>query len=654
MWNFNFIGKMEGYSETIYVFSNGAITHYPENNLTNFSNNFPRTLFVNNKYEIGIQALGFSSKFRNVVLPPKNMPSLIISNCNAKEDYYSNKSLTHNFVDEPEGPMKWTFNEHKIKACVNERHFFPDPTTGEDIGILLPSKCTVQACFYEHFNLKDINYTDEDIANFCTDVSAKTGIVAQYDKKRITFSIHPNWVKQRDTTRCYLIMHESFMSSFGFQVKAISSYVGFNEALQIHGLIRLMQVGSTTNVEHFVRTTRYKGERYVVFYIQHIPRDNNRRLEEKISLVSKTIDLNQPKWPKTIKWQCDQIQPQIYNNTLAQNMLVYTPDFNSLGSYTTQEIESVLFAPLANTALKKLTFKLVDEKNKPIQLLPGEATWIKLILRQFTMNRESFNIVMTSDVSPRFPENVQSKFSIQLPQQYTLDDTWRVCLSSISHPSKFSTFLPSENKGEELQMLTERSIIFDNSLSPKKYLTFKDDYGYDADEILFAINDFMVTNNIGECQQTKTEVLGFTFNRPCDMYLSESLMNILGHIGSLENEKINGVKVCKIAACETSCMVIFKNKIDVTYLYPKYLMVYANFIKPKIVGGVYRKLLRIAPISQSELDYTTTHFRNKEYCGLESQILNELEIIIASHDGRRICFQSPQNVVVNLELSSQL
>ena len=76
--------------DSIYVFSNGGQAYFPSNTLTNFTNKFPIPLKLNETYEIGIQSIGFSSLFRNVLTPANDAPSLIVTNCNRSYKYFRN------------------------------------------------------------------------------------------------------------------------------------------------------------------------------------------------------------------------------------------------------------------------------------------------------------------------------------------------------------------------------------------------------------------------------------------------------------------------------------------------------------------------------------------------------------------------------------
>lgn len=161
----------------------------------------------------------------------------------------------------------------------------------------------------------------------------------------------------------------------------------------------------------------------------------------------------------------------------------------------------------------------------------------------------------------------------------------------------------------------------------------------------------MVSENIGTCSINKN-VVHFNFVAKGTFILGETLARVLGAKIVIADEKIGGANVVRKIIPTTPDVYKCQNKINMTYMHPRYVMVYANIMQPVLVAGEYRKLLRISPIENTELDFITKYFRHKEYSRLENTVIDTIHIVLASHDGRRINFGSPQNVVVNLEFTN--
>jgi len=659
--------------ESIYVFSNGGKAYFPSNTLTNFTNKFPVPLEVNQNYEIGLESIGFSSVFKNVITPPNNAPSIIITNCNRSSIFYQNQPI---IKGQTEGPIVWSFIEDTTATCHDHT---PDNTT----------ICRNQNCFYSMFLMADIDYGDEEISQFCQSISTMTKLDVTYEDKRILFAIGQNWIDTYGFNRCYIMMHKSFSKTFGFSLQSVREYIGYSGVSKISDLIRVMKIGSDSITEHYVRKAYRSGVEYDVFFLDNIPSEETlgeyvdvvthpigelyklkqvggyyykpgiKAEDIKISLLSNFISLNKPPFPKTIKIVCDIIEPQIYNNQFSKNVLVYTPDFNKLKQYTTEEIESVDYMPLSNTLITDIRFQLLDENNEQLQLLPGPATWIKMVIREKPYYKKSFNIVLTSENSLYFEDNTQSSFRVKLPSSMNLDDSWKVCVSSLSHPSNFATFLPHENESERQQMEMERTIGFQQTIPSETdaenktiFYTLKANYSYEKDELISDIKRWLVSANIGSCLIDDKNIAQFNFTTKGTLLVGETLAHVIGMKTSFDSEKIQNARIVKKII--TNPLNTFKcdYKFNIAYMHPRYIMVYSNIIKPVLVAGEYRKLIRISPIENTELDFVTKYFRHKEFCNLENTLIDSIQIILASHDGRRISFGSPQDVIINLEFNN--
>jgi len=627
------------------VFSNGGGSYFPSNTLTNFTNKFPAPLHLDKRYEIGIESIGFSSHFKNVITPPAGIPSLIVTNCNNSHKFYERQGF-QNHPNQTEGPIRWTFKENTEQTCISVEDIDDDGAT---------QKCFVQDCFIHVFTLKDKEYTERDISNFCLHVANRTHLAVDYQNKQITFKISQRWIDKFGYKRCYVMMHDSFSKTFGFDKRFVSSYTAESKTQGFSDTLKQAIVGYGIGKAATIRSTTYKGHKFDVFYVDHIPPDDythegTRYIKEfgqYIFLTSNFIDISKPAFPKTIKVVCDNIEAQIYNSEYSKNMLVYTPDFKKLKRYTTQEIVSVDYMPLSNTLLTEMRFKLLDENNEQIQLLPGAATWLKLSLRSMPFEKKSLNAVLTSERSTFYPNNVQSMFRVRLPSPLDLGSEWKVCVSSLSHPSTYSTFLSHEGEEEKEKYLWDRSLSFVSEPNNEEItLKFKENHTYSSEELISELNNFLTRNNIGVASVTNG-ILKINFSKSGTAIFGESLARVLGSRGTLAQLNV-GQNVLSI----TENTHTFENKIDLDYYHPKYIMVYASIIRPILVAGEYRKLLRISPVEKQEVAYITNYFRHKEFTRLENSTIDTIEIILAAHDGRRICFSSPQDVTVNLEFSN--
>jgi len=146
-----------------------------------------------------------------------------------------------------------------------------------------------------------------------------------------------------------------------------------------------------------------------------------------------------------VKIKCDAIRPQILNQTLTKDMIIFSPDFNMSDEYYYREIEVIDYIPLMNTTLKTMEILIQDENNRPLPLTKGQASIIKMNLRRVPPTKESFNVRITSEKTIEFPNNTNTEFTNRLPYPLLLDSSWKVSLISVNYPAKFTTFLKDEN-----------------------------------------------------------------------------------------------------------------------------------------------------------------------------------------------------------------
>ena len=67
--------------QPFYIISNASLDIFPNNTLTEFKNSLPKTLSFqeNDKWEVGIETIGLSSMFQNVITPKPGVPAIFAS-----------------------------------------------------------------------------------------------------------------------------------------------------------------------------------------------------------------------------------------------------------------------------------------------------------------------------------------------------------------------------------------------------------------------------------------------------------------------------------------------------------------------------------------------------------------------------------------------
>ena len=574
---------------SIYLISNGSTDYYPDNTLTSFTNRLPIPISFdpNEKWEIGVESFGFSSNFKNVHLKA-NVPSLMVASC-----------------------------QTNMPNC-------------EDICILdIESIMNRLDCSWKKFTLDASQKVKiADIQSLSADVN-KTGLTMSADNTSMSFSLSEQDAKSDKV--CWIFLHESFKSMFGFTGRQLPSDTKKHN--------KTVNIGGTVYNE---KTLMFEGEKY---YYYTLSKKNPR-------LLSDGYDLEK-KFPKIVKILCESIEPQIFNSTYSKDLLIFTPNFNTTDDYFFKEIDCIDYIPLLNDRLTDISIKLVDEHNEQLPLLTGHATIIKVNLKKMPQDKKSFNIRLTSDKTDLFPENTNYHFKVKVPYHIPLEgNDWKVCINSINHPSMFATMLIEEDN---------RKIIFKEQDGTVTSFTYNTNIVYDDDALISEFNFFLTTKQYGTFTRAPNAKKRLTFTKPLRMVMSVHLANLMGwskpivkgrKVVTVVAHKIDGRPESFDASSRSPYVVDFNNPSNLTVFKPNYMIVYSNLVKSSVIGGIFSKILKIVPIKETKLNYTIQEFRNKETYELENTEIDIIEIQMRSHDGTYINFLSEQPVILNLEFNT--
>ncbi|MCZ2207701.1 hypothetical protein [Cylindrospermopsis raciborskii] len=609
--------------ETLYIISNGS-TNFYSNTLTNFTNKMPIPLQIGKRYEIGIQSIGFWCQFQNVLSPPKNIVSLYITDCKAVKEARTFDCVRDSIE---EGPL-----EILCEADINW-HDATKPVCKQ--GTCIPQ------CRLWSWHLNNKSYDLQDIQDLCQDISSKTGIIAEFINSRLQFRVSP----QTKNKPFWIMMHPTFMKSFEFM-----PYATVSKSVDMLGKVQAALINSVAidGTDHRITMPRisHRGQFYHSYIIEY--EENDGVFIEKY-LLSNVKQLDESIFPKTVHVDSDSIQAQILNSKYSQCLLVFSPNIKQ-EKYLFREIDTVNYVPLLNNIISHINIKLLDSTDEELHLLPGPASIVKLLLREMISNQNTFTITLTSERSKNYMDNTSSSFKVKIPNTITIDNnTWRVCLNSICFPTTFSTF-PSDEKQRRLGWVSNTIRVIH---------VFKSKHKYTESEIVSEIDSFLKINDIGSCVLELNKIV-FTFKKRGRMITDSFVSRLLGIIPTsdpnVKKSYITDITNIPVESFENSATgthtTTLPYSVALNYSQPNYLMIYSNIVKPVVIGGEYKKLLRICPIVESQLEFTTEYFKHKEYCELENSHIDTIEIVLASHDGELINFKDTHDVIVNLQFST--
>ena len=342
-------------------------------------------------------------------------------------------------------------------------------------------------------------------------------------------------------------------------------------------------------------------------------------------------------FPDVIDIQCGLVKEEIHNSLLEKRVALVCPSFHNREVYHTYVADLHNFCPVSNNYLNQITVKLKDlQTNNLLNLLPGPATYIKFLFKKMDAS-ESFNV--------RLSNNTNS-FETFLPQPINLDQSWKCTLSSMSFPTEFLP-LPIDRLKRKIWYVDNgivRAGTLPNIQYSKSLLVQVINHFFLNSGVSFTVeNDkFLVSStkslNFG-FSQSVAHILGFDSDFNSDLYPSQNFEYV--HI----NEHV-GIQLKNSYNTNTP---LFYRTVNMEYLRPCYLMVYANIIDHSVVGSQYIKLLRIVPIHRQN-GYDLHEFKQAEYHGLEFTYFDSIKIEIRDHAGELVNFIN-KKVSLNIRFS---
>jgi hypothetical protein len=172
-------------NQPFYLLSNASSDTYPNNTLTEFTNVLPKTLSFNetDRWEVGIEAIGVSSMFRNVLTPKSGVPVI--------------------------------FAGHEL---TKESQCRQSPTTDERLDFHFSLNFDIQkGSTMMYLDLTDKYYTQADVYSMCRLYNVKMRPYCKfiYDGQKIVISFSDFYNTKYAGT--WIFLHEAFAKSFKFQ-----------------------------------------------------------------------------------------------------------------------------------------------------------------------------------------------------------------------------------------------------------------------------------------------------------------------------------------------------------------------------------------------------------------------------------------------------
>jgi len=594
--------------KTIYCLSNGSPVDFPDNTLTIFGNKLPFFYdfhnLTNHKIHICLEAIGFSTNFKRVFLPPvQYLPCFILMVKKPKE------------VDENGKPV-FQLPESRISTFKND-------SSKQDYKVLLD---TVVGPIIDKLRGSDYNYAylDEDDL---TSEKLKAFLKRLSETENIEIEII-------EASNCVLVKAK--------EPTVLFVYLPLLKYLEIN------QIPTGTGGTAYNNTTRRKfviryiaGEKYRRFKFS----SNTGMLEFKLNILQK------PKLPKIIKIKCDNIKDQIYDNQKSKDLMVFCPEIGSSHKFFYHEFESKTYCVLENTLFNTVKFQILDENDDHLDLDIGIPTILKLDLQAMEKYKKSFNVRVTSEIQTNHESNSNNKFKTTLPQTLYLNENWKVALSSVNLPNVFNTFITNN------QVV---GILIGDGMNRRKIEYKLHNRSFTKNDLLGEINNFLKVNalemEIGEITEEKGADYQIKANIKLNqgiLVLTRELAEILGFTSvTFRNEKTYFVSRVN----EVPTIFQANRPIDIDLHKPTYFMLYSKLVQPTAVSGNFMNVLKIFPVAQTDQKYVIQEFKHREYLGLNNSDIKEIEFELRSHAGDLIqfCSKTTDVVILNLHFTNYI
>ena len=591
----------------MYLISNGSSDFYPENKLTQFTNHLPVPIEFDSKtkWEVAVESFGLSCNFKRDKLN-LTAPHIFIGTCSTDE-----------------------------KMC--------DETCGGERPVkfrLADASCWHK--FYLTKNSKEIVQA-ETFRKLASEIYSKTKVVMTYSDNRLSFDLDNDGIMKKKSF--WVALSKEFSDFYGLSGKFMKrqDFEESNSLTSTYDPYYFINFVNINGKRIRQRQAKFQDVEYNIYFLgYHSSAKRFIRLNSDVFILEKN-------YPKLVKIFCSEIEPQIFNNTFSKDLLVFSPDFQQTDDFIFKEVECLDFIPLINSTISDITIRLTDENNEQLNIETGHATIIKLRLKKMDPSKKSFNIRLSSEKSPIFPDNTNYRFKVKLPNTLDLEgpQNWRVCLNSISHPAKFATMLVDDQ---------DRMIIFKEKDTSNVFkLIFESNMAYDEDKIYSELEFFLKNNGIGYLSNDANGRKSIHMTKPGKMVVSRFVGAMLG-LGSEHDKHFvyssasNEADARSWDASPRAPKIITPIRdVDISLLKPNYIMVYSDIVKSTIIAGDFAKILKIVPLKSTDLNYVIQEFKTKEFTGLERTQIDVIEVNLRSHDGAFINFLTNQDVVLNLE-----
>lgn len=260
-----------------------------------------------------------------------------------------------------------------------------------------------------------------------------------------------------------------------------------------------------------------------------------------------------------------------------------------------------------------------------------------------------FYLTLPSNASMSYyPDNSLSEYTVKLPRQLQLDDSWQVGLCQITYPGllhnileTYPAFMYTRDAGqtganragrESAENITNSVERLENTVDTDWHVKYFTPGFYSLSDILQALNDVFIND-------TKNSV-SFTYNKGLQRTMFKGWKNNVGALKINDKlAKMMGFREAKYIFCERK-KIVADFDANASIFSPKYLYIYTDIVEPQFVGDRNVPLLRTVPINATEKSRVMEKiFTHPYYVPLLKHDIETIQILIKTETGESVPFE---------------
>ena len=685
---------------TVTLVSNGSEKYYSDNTLTNFTNQLPLAVPLDESKEwfVSLQDIGIHLNYENISFP-KNVGSI---------QAFDATDLVTDIGENINEIKKVQISNEKKESSGIELQSSSSSSINK-FSIVLETDSKRHIISTERLNIKPQLFSLDSIKVILEEFISNSELLRNNLQFQLTTSYVYNIQKLTEEgnyisikgVREYALENPNVDKAKIRQIR-FKNIISTNQEVLSKNYDKKFPIGVLFHSSLFealelslnekVMQTNVDGERYYLII-----------LKSGTSIISPILfEKNFPRLASNIcHVHCNIVDAYNFDDKYCK--ILKTVSLPRTDSYYFNSIKEPQFFKINVDSVKDISIKLTDEKFQNLPLLSGVASIIKLKFK--TMERpkiSNLKVSSNSDSDTQFNNN-NNDFKVKLPPSISFDENnLHLSVSSITFPNKFKTLPSNVQNNIYISILNSDSLSIDSNI--KKVNIPEGSYN-SSDKFIQSINDSLISKECKSVVFTKLHDIGGTIQEKggkcmisskaytiialpihlCILlgirrdlitldekgeyqwknreiydrtYVGENLPTRANHysvsLGKIIQDQFSQSSDLLSTAFFFICLgskdlYQFDHRIDLYEFRPKYFLLYNNICTHSIFDNSYLKILKIVPVKESNEEYVTIEFENEEYIKIQETHPNYLEFTLRSHSGELIEFHDlKENLIIDL------